>query len=716
MSNQQTQNWLRLPCVKCGTEIPELIEGSTVKCFQCDTVNAFLESKNLLDEACAEIFGKTLSIDFIEDPNQRIQTRMQRENTLGMIFSNLESEHLDKFAKVPVVATPLENYPVPKDQVLEMGRRYNVIAVLLKNYVLPLALTQEELENSSKMHYFCTCRAFMLLGSYNTIEASNSANNQRAWNLFSLAARNFDKMTSLAKNAQGEAFEEDRFQTFYVLGQAYSNYAKGLSFISKGNPEWATKQFSTVRSLLIEIVKAGTDPRAKIDHAQVGMIVALQPSVETIFKELQEGSFLKETIKVRSLPIDNAKRITEVMRNTRNQVGKTRKRFEGILEFFMKLNFGQELGYVKAYKENYQKLVVENKEKYDKILVSIIDHLIADYRFRTREVYRHMKIVAGGAKLPGETTKEEIREQRNELDMMERTLEPTLTDLFSLGFTQIQGEGYIKRLKPILDESHRKFDEAVEEAILNLISDYRQSGFEISDTLNSMIATAKLDSGIAQQFKDARQDMDSLNFAIAEIVDLSYTLERAAFSGQITMAQSAQHEKFDLLVDRAIRSLIKDYGQKNQAIVLGMEPVINSAKLLGMESVDEIVQAKADITALDALFDQVIGTMLSVSYNVSRGLFAEAISKVQAKRKRDFTDQVRKATRMLLDFAGRGRRELADDRARVLSAAEKAMMRGDYSRAAENYELAAKISSELGEKEKAMEYSEKSKSMERLVF
>ena len=715
MSEGQTQ-WLRLPCVHCGTEIPELIQGSTVKCFQCGTVNGFLEAKNLLDESCAEIFGTTLSIDFIEDPNQRIQTRAMRENTLGVLFSNLESEHLDKMGKIAVVATPLEKYPITENEVIGLCKRYNLIAVLVKNYVMPLALTQDEIRNASMIYYFCACRGFMLLGSFHTLKASTCADNQVAWSFYTTSSRNFMKMVDISKQAQADGIDDDRFVTFKTLGQAYASYAEGLSFISKGNPEWAKKQFDTVRTLLNEILRQGSDPRAKIDHAQAGMIVALQPSIETIFKEMNEGAMLRETIKIRSLPIDQSEKIITTMKETREVIERNEKRFMGIADFFLKLNFNQELEYLKEYRETFTKFNTELKEKYDKVLLSIVDSLINDYRFRIREVEKRMKIIAQAAKLPGETTKEEIREQRNELDMMERTLEPTLTTLFSLGYKEIKGDDYIKRIQPLLKESHEKFDNAVREAILELISDFKLSGFDISDALSSMIVSAKLDSGIAQQFQDARQELDSLNFAIAEIVDLSYSIERAEFSEHITTAMAEQHDKFDQLVIRAIYALIQDYRAKNQAIVLGMEPVINAAKLLGIEAVDEIVQAKADITALDALFDQVVGSLLSSSYDVHRGLFMQKISEVQAKRKADFTDQVRKATRSLLDFAGRGRKELADDRNKVVSIAENAMMQGDYKRAAENFEIAAKISSELGEKEKSTEYSERAKSMERLIF
>jgi len=715
MSDSQT-HWLRLPCINCGIEIPELIQGSTVKCFQCGTVNGFLEGKNLLDESCAEIFGTTLSIDFIEDPSKRIQTRAVRENTLGVLFSNLESEHLEKMGKIAVVATPLEKYPITEKDVITLGRRYNLISVLVKNYVMPLALTQDEIRNASMIYYFCSCRGFMLLGSYHTLKASTSANNQSAWSLYTTASRNFMKMVEISKQALADGIDDDRFHTFATLGQAYASYAEGLSFISKGNPEWANKQFSTVRTLLNEILRQGSDPRAKIDHAQAGMIVALQPSVETIFKEMNEGTILRETIKIRSLPIDQAEKIIGVMKETREAIEKNEKRFLGIADFFLKLNFNQELEYLKEYKATFTRFSTELKEKYDVVLKSIIDSLINDYRFRIREVQKRMIIIGDAAKLPGEATKEEIKEQRNELDMMERTLEPTLTTLFSLGYQEIRGENYIKTIQPLLKDSHERFDNAIRRAIDQLISDFAASGMDISDALSSMIISAKLDSGIAQQFQDARQEIDSLNFAIAEIVDLSYSIERAEFSDKITAAMAEQHDKFDQLVIRAILTLIQDYRGKNQGIVLGMEPVINSAKLLGIEAVDEIVQAKADITALDALFDQVVGSLLSSSYDVHRGYFMQKISEVQAKRKADFTDQVRKATRSLLDFAGRGRKELADDRNKIVSAAEAAMLQGNYKKAAESYEIAAKISSELGEKEKATEYNERARSMERLIF
>ena len=171
---------------------------------------------------------------------------------------------------------------------------------------------------------------------------------------------------SIANQALASGLEDDRFKTFKALGEAYSNYAQGLSFISKGNPEWASRQFSRVRSLLTEVVNAGTDPRAKIDHAQAGMIVALQPSVETIFKEMKEGTPLRDTLAVRSLPVDSAPQIIETLEKSRQGLEKGKDRFFGIIDFFRKLNFGVELEYVQRYVKTYQELTVENQQKLDR--------------------------------------------------------------------------------------------------------------------------------------------------------------------------------------------------------------------------------------------------------------------------------------------------------------------------------------------------------------
>ncbi|MHA1731375.1 MAG: hypothetical protein ACTSU5_05500 [Promethearchaeota archaeon] len=708
--------WIKLPCINCGSEIPELIEGTTIKCMSCGTTNSYLESKEHLEKFAAEVFGRPPSIEFIEDPNIRTETRIMRENKLGEMFSNLEGEHLEKMGKSAVVATPLERYPHSKEEVKDLALRYNAVGILLKNYVLPLALTADESRAGQTMYYFTSCRAQMILGTYHTILASISSNNDTAWNTYTIAGRNFQRMADLAKEALSEEINDDRLNTFYTLGEAYANYAIGLSSISKGNPEWATRQLSRVRALLKEVVNAGTDPRAKIDHAQAGMIVALQPSIETIFSELKEGKKLKEALAVRSLPVDAAEEIISTLKAAREGGQKTTERFNGIIDFFIKLNFGEELEYVTRYKQTYAKLVQEQKQKYDEILRGTIKSLIRDYKFRCREVFRRMELIANAAKLPGESTKEQIQEEREELNLLERTLEPTLSTILSLAYGVIKKDQFLSEIKPFLDESHRTFDKWVRAAILNLIADYRTSADDISTALNAMIDTAKLDSGIATQFAEGRKDLDSLSFAISEIIDLSYGVRRGEFTKQIQIAQSQQRVIFDRLVRKGILSLIRDYDFKNKAIIKGMEPVIQAAKMLGDAAVDEVVQGKADINTLDALFDSTIGTMLNASYEVKRGEFTEEISTVQAFRKRDFSDQVRRATRTLLDYAGQGRRSLFDQRQKVQKSAETAMLRGNYKRAADLFEVAARISSELGEPEKANELNERARAMSRLVF
>lgn len=708
--------YLRLPCVNCGTEIPELIEGTTIKCFGCTKENNFLEAKEKLEKLAIDTFGQVPSIEFIEDPTTRTQTRITRENKLGSLFSTLEGKYLQELGKDPVIATPLEKYRISKEDILKMSNEYNSVAVMLKNYVYPLALTESEQKNAMQMYFFCVCRAMLLLGTYHTILASQASNNDEAWNLYSLASRNFDKLTEFGKEAIANNIEDDRFDTFVALGEAYSNYAIGLSSISKGNPEWFTTRLKTARGRLKEIIDAGTDPRAKLDHAQAGIVDTLKPTIDMIFGEIREGRSIKEALSVRSLPIDVADQIIETLENVRDNIEKTAGRFEGILDFFIKLNFGEELAYVGRLRNEFQEIYVEQKKRYDEIIEGTIKGLIRDYKFRCREVFRRTKLIAEAARLPGEETKKQIEEEREEIDMLERTLEPTLSKVLSLAFEELKKEGFIREIQPFLEESHKEFDKWVNAAILQLISDYSASAADISGALDAMIEVGKLDSGIETQFQEARGDLESLGFAISEIIDLSYNIRRAQYTKQISLAQTDQRRRFDRLVRAGILNLIKDYEFKNKAIISGVGPIIEAAKVLGESAVEEIVQAKADLQSLDALFDSVVGTILNASYDVKRGEFTEFISVVQAERKRDFTDQVRLATRKILDYAGRARVELRDDLKMVIDRAESAMIEGDYEESAKLYEISSRIAAELNQTEQSKELLKRAKSMKRLVL
>lgn len=708
--------YIKLPCINCGTEIPELIEGTTIKCFACGVENSFLESKEKLEKLAIDTFGSVPSIEFIEDPTTRTQTRITRENKLGSLFSSLESMYIEKLGKIPVIATPLEIYPIEKEEILKMCNQYNAVATLLKNYVFPLALTEGEQKNALQMHYFCACRAMLLVGTYFTINASKANNNDDAWNIFTRAARNFEKMATFGKEAIAENVEDDRFDTFVALGDAYNNYAIGLSSVSKGNPEWFTTRLKTARARLKEIIDAGTDPRAKLDHAQAGIVDTLKPTIDMIFGEIKEGKAIKKALSVRSLPIDVADQIIETLEGVRDAIEKTSSRFEGILDFFVKLNFGEKLMYVTRLEEEFVGLHAEQKKRYDEIVEGTIKGMIRDYKFRAREVFRRMRLIAEAAKLPGEETKSQIEEEREEVDMLERTLEPTLSKVLALAFEELRKEGFIREIKPFLEESHGEFDKWVRAAILQLISDYSASASDISGALDAMIEVGKLDSGIETQFTEARSDLESLGFAISEIIDLSYNVRRAEFTDQISLAQTNQRRRFDRLVRNGVISLVRDYNFKNQAIIKGCIPILEAAKVLGETAVEEIVQGKADLQSLDALFDSVVGTIMNASYDVKRGEFTELISEVQAIRKRDFTDLVREATKKILDYAGRARVELRDDLKIVQDRAESAMIEGDYDESAKLYEIASRIASELNQPEQSKELLKRSKAMKRLVL
>ena len=98
--------WLRLPCTRCLNEIPELIEGVTLRCLQCGTENTFTESQRFLEKIATDVFGKVPSIDFIEDQNQRLATLQERESKLIEMMKELEPEEVEIGMLVEAVFKP----------------------------------------------------------------------------------------------------------------------------------------------------------------------------------------------------------------------------------------------------------------------------------------------------------------------------------------------------------------------------------------------------------------------------------------------------------------------------------------------------------------------------------------------------------------------------------------------------------------------------------
>ena len=67
MSSSRKPSWIRLPCIRCATEIPELIEGVTLRCLQCGADNTYTESSKFLEKLAQKNLGAVPSIDFIKD-------------------------------------------------------------------------------------------------------------------------------------------------------------------------------------------------------------------------------------------------------------------------------------------------------------------------------------------------------------------------------------------------------------------------------------------------------------------------------------------------------------------------------------------------------------------------------------------------------------------------------------------------------------------------
>ena len=84
-------------------------------------------------------------------------------------------------------------------------------------------------------------------------------------------------------------------------------------------------------------------------------------------------------------------------------------------------------------------------------------------------------------------------------------------------------------------------------------------------------------------------------------------------------------------------------------------------------------------------------------------------------RDRDFTDSIRQAVQSLLTFTAMPRWKMIRIRKDLIEKGEKSMAQGRYAAAARFFADAAKLSSELGEVDKAKELEERSRGMDRLA-
>ncbi len=705
--------WLRLPCSRCATEIPELIEGVTIRCLQCGADNTFYESRRYLEKKAKEMFGEVPSIEFIEDPDRRIATLNDRLNKLQTAYQALEPDYQDA-EKHALVATPLEKYGISGRKIMGMVQQYHAIAVLAKNYCLPLPMTVEESTPSQELYYTCAFRGLLFLGTYHTIEARRASVNTEATKQYDGAARNFAKAADIAKQAIDTGFQA--FRTKKALADAVNNYSTGLASITRGNPDYATRKFKQVRSLLEDIITR--EPRAKIDHVRVGMIVSLQPSVKMILKQLKDGVKVRETSKVRLYPLDKSKEIIDTVRGAKDWIEKQKERFDGIMDFYKRLNYGEHLDYMKRYDERFGEFFDNIKGIYDDTTKEIVANLSEEYNFKAGQLFRRLESAAKTAVLPGESTREQFEEGRKELEAIDELFKSVMATLLNSMYSQksIKSSTYTNQAEDAIKLAHSTFDDLVRTAVTQLILDYDESTQRVFDRLSPIADSAKLPGDdVVEQFRDSRAELDSLGFTISSLVDVSYTVKRKEFTDRIQAVQIRQRAQFDTIVRRALMNLIGDYGVVGKKIVVTALPVARAAGALGDRALDQMAELKKDIDSTDDSLENVISQLMGVGFNVKRWEFHNRIIDAQFNRDRDFVDSVRTAVQSLLTFTAMPRWKMIRIRKDITKKGESAMARGRYALSARYFADAAKISQELGEMERAKELEERARGMERLA-
>lgn len=706
-------SWLRLPCTRCANEIPELIEGVTLRCLMCGADNTFYESRRYLEKKAKELFGDIPSIEFIEDPSRRVAALNDRLAKIQGEFQKLESD-FQEIQKHALVATPLEKYGVSGRKIMGMVQQYNGLAVLTKNYCLPLPMTVEESTPSQEMFYTCAFRGLLFLGTYHTIEARRATVNTGATKLYDTAARNFGKASDIANQAIEAGFQA--FRTKKALADAVNNYSTGLASVTRGNPDYATRKFKQVRSLLEDIIQR--EPRAKIDHVRVGMIVSLQPSIKMILKQLKDGAKVRETSKVRLYPLDKSKEIIDTVRGAKDWIEKQKERFDGIMDFYKRLNYGEKLDYMKRYDERFREFFESIKVIYDDTVKEIVGNLSEEYNFKAGQLFRRLESAAKTAVLPGESTREQFEEGRKELEAIDELFKSVMASLLNSMYSQkgLKSSDYTNEAEGAIKQAHATFDDLVRTAVTQLILDYDESTQRVFDRLSPIADSSKLPGeDVVEQFRDSRAELDSLGFTISSIVDVSYTVKRKEFTDRIQAVQKRQRSQFDTIIRRAVINLIGDYGIVGKKIVVTAIPVARAAGALGDRALDQMAECKKDIDTTDDSLESVISQLLNVGFNVKRHEFHQKIIEAQFNRDRDFVDSVRTAVQSLLTFTAMPRWKMIRIRKDITKKGESAMARGRYALAARYFADSAKISQELGEMERAKELEERARGMERLA-
>ena len=456
----------KLPCVKCGTGL-SLIEGSTVQCFACGTINGYMESYDLFLQYLREILEISLRESESEGKisNQEIDRRKKF----------IESFFNDKIAKSAyfsnVIITKLDEIEYDQNELLSLIKDFGNLEIIINEFVLPFIegeLSRNEFTEITGTSYIYNKS---LLALYHSYLAKIKHKFEDVNIYYQLAERNYENLLTYCNNLKGESINLDT-EALKILFSSALNFSKLLRKFLEENPNYSSEALEEITKQL--------NPVKERDNRVVNLI----SQVDRIYELGKETSFILEEMRKREIfsgfePFQENlfKNFSEILDKTdqiKNWIEDISIRYKNHQKNLLKLHLGKFIEYLKTYREEYNNRYSKIIEKFNTILEQIIKNAISNYNMETIEMIDILVDFMEKIDLSDETIINRFSIEHDDLLKLDESLKDFVLESFKKSIDYALEREISSELLNSLATKHSDFDKKILKFVYKILKDFEE--------------------------------------------------------------------------------------------------------------------------------------------------------------------------------------------------------------------------------------------------
>ncbi|HMF31240.1 MAG TPA: hypothetical protein VKK79_07495 [Candidatus Lokiarchaeia archaeon] len=489
-----------LPCVHCGAPLSGLVEGTTVVCFSCGTINGYLECKEVLDKFAFDLFEFVPRMNAEEAPStERLEKQLSA--TRGF-FQDLLAQR--SVASDYVLISKIDDADFDPNVILELARSFGALASTTTDFTLPQVEGSSQANELQEIIVDAQMENLAFIALDFSILGKKAFEDKDVAYYFQQVAYVFAKLVEIISSedvaATGLDFAAER-EIFDTAG----TYADLLGKAVFENPAYYSDDIEKLALKLKEMPEIPA--RGRVLLGQIMDYYDLAKSAMFLIKELRNANSVWEIDAYREKMMENITETLESVKAAADWITGIYGKFKETQTKLQRLHCGRILDYLKAYRTEFENRYTETTEKFDHLVEMVISNSTADYGLECVELFDRIEDLFG-RQFDAETLINRLAAIKDEFEDLDGNLKSFASDLSGFLFSSSIGPRVQRDLVSAVADQHSQFDSKLLDHITVMFQDFM-------DLRNEQHWTIE---------KQREIFLSELKPHVKRIIDLSYTL------------------------------------------------------------------------------------------------------------------------------------------------------------------------------------------------